>query len=191
MTARNTQLNLQALRQIQEEKALYHETEITEGGGSDEAVNSSRPPMIRNPPSRPPRNNHANNIIDTEEAELQLAIQESKKLQEEAIKMRSQLPPVSEQQKPSVGGFDDINIDEDELSHLQEELKEEAKGSSVAKVLKTTTSEENAEDEEKRRQDLIRKGMKAMKIESSNDQDMEEKRRNIMAGIRDAIMNTQ
>ena len=61
--------------------------------------------------------------------------------------MRSQLPEITKQ---SVGGFEDINIEEDDLSQLQEELKE---SHNVGKAIKTSISEEDnmAIDKEKKR----------------------------------------
>ena len=110
MVARNRQLNLQALRQVEILKQ-YDKTQVTGEDEDDEEVD--------------------------EEEELARAIEESKKLQSEVDKKRAQNSALDQQQPQSMsseqaslaseplpslskgsgvaaGGFDDINIDSEE-----------------------------------------------------------------------------
>ncbi len=62
---------------------------------------------------------------------LRRAIEESEKeakkaaaLQEASKKLRQKLPSIENRPKGPAGGFDDINIEDDDLQDLQEEFKE-------------------------------------------------------------------
>lgn len=62
---------------------------------------------------------------------LRRAIEDSEKeakkaaaLQQASHKLKSKLPSMENRPKNPAGGFDDINIEDDDLQDLQEEIKE-------------------------------------------------------------------
>lgn len=163
MVARNKQLNLQALRQMQETMAKPEENEEEE---EDEE--------------------------DDEEAQLALAIEESNRLQKEVDLKRATpvvFPPteitkpviasITSQPLPSLGGhskglasdFEDINLEEQKFdANREERLKShrdilmKSKQESRLKELQTYQASQSPvdEDEQKKKQELIKKGMAAM-----------------------------
>ena len=133
MTARNTQLNLQALRHIEHERAfLNHNTQISNESEEPNPSGSggSGSNGQRGGPIFSPRSSQA-----SEEEEIKRTIEDSKRLNEEAFKMRQAYQPMNQlasarafpalgKSKGHIHGFEDINIDDNELILMTEELKE-------------------------------------------------------------------
>ena len=130
-----------------------------------------------------------------------------------SVEKLTSLPSLASQPLPSLGakkpvasGFDDINIEAD---GLEEEQKDEGRAERLkaqrdslfqkrqeTRVKEIESYQQNnsrGEDEEKKKQELIKKGMAAINLQSQkvvvvSEQEMQEKRKNFMTGIRDAII---
>ncbi len=131
MFARNTQLNLQALRQMEQERVLinHQKTQLTSNSDEAGSGHSNRGAQGAS------RDGQGRIVVTSEEEEedvaLKRAIEESQReakqaaaLEQVAKKLKATLPAMNNRPKNPAGVYEDINIEDDDLQELHEEIKE-------------------------------------------------------------------